>query len=299
MKKLIFTLLTCCTLFGVQAQYVNQYCGSSSSSVCAPTGQLSKPGLSPLSECQPFFYVDSTYSITIQFQNYDTASLGSTTVTIDSLKIDTIGNLPQGLCWATNKPNNTFGNEENGCINVSGTISDTVTPGQYSLYIVVDAWIHGVGDVTINAAQEGLFYYVRVKSSPADTCSRLVDTVGESATPPTNRFIAYNAGNCSTGGVTCSEALAIHDVISYINTLDIMPNPLNSEAIVKFNSTKTGKVIESITNLVGQEVYSKELQLVLGQNQHTITKGNLSAGIYVYSITDGQSVYSKKLVITE
>ncbi len=302
MKKLIFTLLTFCAIY-VQsnAQFANQYCGSSGSTVCSPTGALSKPGLQPLPECLQFVYVDSTYtgtnSISIQFQNYDTTSFAGTTVTIDSLKIDTIGNLPAGTCWATNKSNNTFANRENGCINVSGTISDTVTPGQYQLYIVVDAWVHGIGDLTLNAAQEALYYYVRVKASPADTCARLVDTTGQAA--GTNRFIAYTANNCTASGVTCSEATSIRDVIAYINTLDIVPNPISNQATVTFNSTKTGKVTEKITNIIGSEVYSNELQLILGQNTHTITKGNLAAGVYIYSITDGESVYSKKLVISE
>ncbi len=293
MKNISFALIIFC-LIGTQLNA--QYCGGSGPSACTVGGALSQPGLSPLSQDLPPIYVDSTVNVTIQFQNYDTTTFAGTTVTIDSLKIDQINNLPNGLCWKTNKPNNQFANRENGCINVSGTVNSADACGQYQLQIQVDAWVHGIGDLTLNAAQEGLFYYVRLKCNPSDTCPRLVDTTGEAA-GTIDSIIVYGSA-CDTGS---GYLMSVHELngISYLSTLSIIPNPLSNEATILFNSTQTGKITETITSIIGSEVYRNELQLALGENKHVIHKGNLPAGVYIYSLIDGQAVYSKKLVISE
>jgi Secretion system C-terminal sorting domain len=288
MKKLIFTLLTFCAIYvQTNAQYVNAYCGNSGPNVCnAANDTINKPGLAPLADSLAPVYLGENVSETIQFENYDTTSFAGSVVTIDSLQIDTIGNLPGGLCWATNKSNNRFANKEKGCINVSGTVSSTDPCGQYQLYIVVDVWVHGIGDLTLNAAQEALYYYVRVNGNMNDTAVP-IDTAGQAA--QTNHFVAY--ASC----VSAIKELSI----SYMNNLSIVPNPMNDQSTVQFTSAKATTVTERITNVVGSEVYSNELNVNVGVNTHTINKNNLAAGVYIYSLTDGQSVYSKKLVISE
>ncbi len=278
MKKVIFTLLS----FGLL--YLNsnaQYCGNSGTSQCTPSGTLTKPGLSPNSDSLPPVINGDVSTTQIQFKNFDTIRFGGQLLTIQTLKIDSIENLPAGLCWATNKTNNTFSNQEDGCIRVSGTACSP--PGQHKLRIIVTVNV-GI-PIQTNADAAGLKYYVRVKNSgDADT---QVDTTQTQANP----FIAYGgAQNCVNG---------IGEIGSIQNSLNIVPNPFNRNAEVTFFSDKSGNMTERITNMIGSEVYSKEMEVRAGENKSVIDRNNLPAGVYFYSIGDGKNLVTKRLVVSE
>ena len=149
MKKVIFTLFSFCLLY---VSSNAQYCGSSGSSQCTPSGALTKPGLSPTSDSVAPVVNGTISTIVIQFKNFDTIAFGGSVLTIQSLRLDTLDNLPAGLCWATNKANNTWGNQEDGCIKVNGTTCSP--PGQHKLRIIVTANV-GV-PIQTNADAAGL-----------------------------------------------------------------------------------------------------------------------------------------------
>ena len=54
-----------------------------------------------------------------------------------------------------------------------------------------------------------------------------------------------------------------------------------------------------ITDVTGKVVSVKEIAAIAGMNTTTIERGNLSAGIYIISLTDGVSSVTKKLSIAE
>jgi hypothetical protein len=157
-----------------------QYCGNSGPGICTPQTQT-QPGLFPLSPEQPPFINGQVANTVIEFENFDTVYFDGSSFVLQTLTIDTISNLPNGLCWATNQASNTYNNQQVGCILLSGTTC--AQPGQYKLNIVVTV---NVGfTVTVNADVADLFYFLRV------------DNAGETATPvdttqtSSNPFIAY------------------------------------------------------------------------------------------------------------
>lgn len=158
MKKRLYSLfvlfLTCTGAFA-------QYCGNSGPSICTPSGTLTQPGLFPESSNLPPFINGPVTNTTIQFKNFDQVVFGGSTLTVQSLRIDTIANLPAGLCWATNKANNTFSNQEDGCIVVSGTTCSA--PGQYKMRII--ATVNIGFPIQVNAESAGLKYFLRVKNN--------------------------------------------------------------------------------------------------------------------------------------
>jgi len=279
MKKVIFTFLSAAMMFaGANAQY----CGNSGTSVCTPSGNLTKPGLSPDSDSLPSLINGTAPNTVIQFKNFDTIAFGGSTLTIQSLKVDTLDNLPTGLCWATNKANNTWNNQEDGCIKISGTVCSN--PGQYKLRIIVTANV-GV-PITTNADATGLKYFVRVKNTgDADVA---VDTT---QSVPFNKPTGYSAtASCGSG---------IMESNLFENTLRVVPNPFTSKANVSFYSTKSGLMTERMTNMLGSEVISNKIEIRLGENTSTLDGSNLAPGVYFYSISDGKSVAMKRVVISE
>ena len=299
MKKLIFTFV-CIVLVSLNVNA--QYCGNNSlpnppygnpsgGSVCTPSGTMTQPGLSPTSDSLPPVINGTITSTVIQFKNFDTITFGGQHLTVQSLRIDSIGNLPAGNCWATNVSGtypmgsaNKFLNQQNGCIKVSGTTC--ATPGQYRLKILVTANI-GV-DIATDAAAAGLYYYVRVKN--AGDQDTPVDTAGQANN--SNIFVPYGpTANCSP--------TAIKDVSSNINTLNVVPNPLVNKAIVSFYSDKAEQITERLTNLLGSVVLARTLEVRMGENSSVIERNNLPAGVYFYSLSDGKSVATKRVIISE
>lgn len=277
MKKVIFTLLSACVMsYGAYSQA----CGNSGNAVCTPSGTLTEPGLSPNSQDLPPVIVGVANVTNIQFKNFNQFVFGGQTVTVQSLKIDTISNIPAGLCWATNKSDDTYANQEDGCIKVTGT--SNAAPGQYKLYIVVTANI-GV-PIQTNADAAGLKYYVRVINQGANT--PCVDTNATAA------FVAYtgNEPQCPT---------AIGSVTENIKGLNIVPNPMSSKAVVTFYAEKAGTYTQKITNMLGSEVSRTSVEVQEGEFTTSIERGNLTAGVYFYTLTDGKSVVTKRFSITE
>src|SRR5436190_4461959 len=108
MKSLLLTLASVIIFQISSAQYCGNFGNPSGPTQCTPSGTLTVPGLSPPSEVFPPFVNGDASSTTIQFKNWDTISFSGTLLTVQTLRFDSIGNLPAGLCWATNVANNTF-----------------------------------------------------------------------------------------------------------------------------------------------------------------------------------------------
>ncbi len=277
MKKVIFTFLSAAFMSASFAQY----CGNSGTSVCTPSGTLTEPGLSPASDSLPSIVNGTAPNTVIQFKNFNQFNFGGQTVTVQTLKIDTLSNLPSGTCWATNKSNNTWANQEDGCIKVSGTVCSD--PGQYRLYIVVTANI-GV-PIQTNADAAGLKYFVRVKNQGDSEVA--VDT---NQTASFAKLSGYSAtANC---GVGINEVSSVKD-------LSIVPNPMNSQATVKFFAEKAGVYTQKITNMLGSEVSRTETEVQAGEFTTIIERNNMPAGVYFYTVTDGKNSVTKRFSITE
>ncbi|MBL7799827.1 MAG: T9SS type A sorting domain-containing protein [Chitinophagales bacterium] len=127
MKKLYLFLLVFLFSHVIHAQY----CGNSGPLVCSQTGTMTQPSLSPSSSQLTPLSNGQLSSVTIQIMAPD--SLRSIGVEVTETIIDSITNLPSGMCWATNKVGNKFGTKEKGCIVLSGLPCSL--NGQYLLQI--------------------------------------------------------------------------------------------------------------------------------------------------------------------
>lgn len=181
-KKILFFALLSFTLLCASAQY----CGNSGTFQCTASN-LPLPWLSPPPDSLPPFVNGMPSTTVIQFKNFNTVFFNGNQITVNWLRIDTIDNLPSGLCWASNKANNTYLNQENGCIKINGIPCDAT--GQYKMRIIVTIDI-GVGTVQVNADQAGLKYFVRLKNNGD------ADTPVDSNQTAANAFIPYG-GQCT------------------------------------------------------------------------------------------------------
>ena len=277
MKKLFTTLAL---IAGLSVGAYAQYCyGSPSPNGITPDTNTT-PGLTPNSSALPCAVNGQEVNDTIYFTNF--TSFGGQNV--QSLTIDSLGNIPAGLCWNTSSATNTFTGGEQGVIYVHGLC--TGAPGQYTLGIYIQAT---AGAITLppntNASTlAGLYYYTRVRC--ADSTCPALDTTNGKTTP----YIAYGNGTCPTvNGIT--------DIRNNLTNVSVVPNPFNTTATVTFNSEVEGGFLVKMVNLLGEVVTSKSINVNHGTNTIEIERNNLSSGVYILSIANGNGSTSKKVVI--
>lgn len=286
-----------------------QYCGNSGPTICTPSGTLTTSGFSPNSENLPSFINGASASTVLQFHNYDTILFSGQLLTVQSLKFDSIENLPQGLCWATSQSNNTFANQQDGCIVISGTTCSP--PGQYKLRMVATVNI-GV-DIQTNLDAAGITYFLRVKNSGD------IDAVV--ATSQTVPFMSYgtvadcqvgppvvNAGSnqtvCNGSNVTLAPSLsggtapftytwsgtgdALSCNVCKNPSFTITQNSTYSVTVIDANNNSTtGSVSYSIgagTNNMSVSAVNTDITCLAQQGTSVVTINN---GTPPYSITNG------------
>lgn len=173
MKQLV-TLFVAVALFstGVWAQ-------------CTPNQATGNPGLSPPTDSLPCVNVGVPYNEVVYLENFDQFTFSGLTASVDSLRIDSITNVPCGLSYAMNKPSRTYAGGETGCISITGTSYENI--GQYRLNIYVTVWATApfVGQQTFSGEASAVIaqieqisgplgidfnYFLRVKDQQTTTC---------------------------------------------------------------------------------------------------------------------------------
>jgi hypothetical protein len=246
-------------------------------------GTGTTPGLKPSDSTLPCSVVGMPVSDTIYFTNYTSFTVSGLQATIGTLTIDSIY-MPTGLCWQTNKANNTFGPGENGVIYVSGVTHDSA--GQYKLRIIVDATVTSPAPLSLHnlnaESYAGLAYRVRVIGQGCP-CPPINNNSGADSAAI---FLPYACQN--TG---------VNDLSSEVSGMSVVPNPFTSTAKVSFNSEIEGAFTVKMVNLLGAVVSSKEVSVSRGSNEFSVERNGLSAGIYIMSMTNGSSSVSRKVII--
>ena len=82
-----------------------------------------------------------------------------------------------------------------------------------------------------------------------------------------------------------------------IEKLSAAPNPFSNSTIITFHSENDSKTTLTVKNILGKVVYQKSLETIKGNNSLTFLKGDLTAGIYIYTIQNKENNISKRLVI--
>ncbi|MCW3124798.1 MAG: hypothetical protein JWO03_456 [Bacteroidetes bacterium] len=186
-----------------------QYCGhigfpsgpNSTGTTCTAGNSMTLPGFSPPDDSVPCIVQGVYYSTIVQVKVPTTVTSGGTTYPLNWIKIDSVGNLPCGLCWNTNKATNQFNGNEQFCIHIFGTSYDNI--GEFKLKIIVDANVTAFGFPITQSNQDasaaGLRFFARVQA-PGGICAP-VDTLAAGNT-------AIATGPAPSSAVTAGGPLA-------------------------------------------------------------------------------------------
>lgn len=82
-----------------------------------------------------------------------------------------------------------------------------------------------------------------------------------------------------------------------IEKLMAAPNPFSNSTTISFDSKNDVKATLTVKNILGKVVYQKSIQAEKGNNAIPFLKGDLTSGIYIYTIQSKENTISKRLVI--
>ena len=78
------------------------------------------------------------------------------------------------------------------------------------------------------------------------------------------------------------------------------PNPFNPSTVISFDVPKSGFINLSIYNILGEKVATLiNAQMEQGRYNQTFDASNLTSGVYVYRLTSGNIVLTKKMMLTK
>lgn len=260
MRHVIFTLL-----FSTVALFANAQ--------CSPDFTLSTPGFgAPEDSCaEQGVYEEFVW----QFKNFDIAPIANASV--DSMRIDSINFLPCGFTWETNKSDNKFLKNENGCIRIYG--STTEATGEYTARIMVSAWIDG-GSTPLQQPSDvlGLYIKMRVTNGTVDCAS--------ATTPQTSA--------CELPVLT-----GINELGTAISGFSNFPNPFSTYTNINFTANKASVYTFTVYNALGAMVHQRSVDVTAGTNSIRFDRNGLDAGVYIYSLGNDQGNITNSMVITK
>lgn len=82
-----------------------------------------------------------------------------------------------------------------------------------------------------------------------------------------------------------------------IENLIAAPNPFSNSTVVSFEANSDSKSTFTVKNILGKVVFQKTIQTTKGNNSFPFQKGDLTSGIYIYTIQNKENTISKRLVI--
>ena len=232
---------------------------------CSPDPQYSGGGIYPdtiIGLSNAIVGQAYTQLITIITPSDTVVDLGGIpiTATFESIELINVSGLPSNFTWTCDPPSCEFPGGTTKCANLYSTVSPTISDiGVYS--ITFEAIAH--------------------------------------LTAP---FVGSADCTYVEGGYTLEIVDNTTSVVNQFNNQtfefkSLFPNPVTNQAKIKFITGKSDDIMFRIYNLLGRQVYFREVSASRGVNSIDINAAIFPNGIYMYSINNGEKIISKRMII--
>ncbi len=172
-----------------------------------------------------------------------------------------IDNLPAGMEYSCNPPDCIIPSDTVGCFLIFGT------PEEEGVF---DLIISG----QINFTAGGFF--------PIAFPNELI--------APGNYFLNVKA----EGSDNC--LVATNELEQFVR-ISNRPNPFSGETIIDVQSDISGDFAFAVTDMLGRNIYSEQVQILEGDNQIRFDGSQLAEGMYLYTISDGNNMIAKTMIV--
>jgi Secretion system C-terminal sorting domain len=204
--------------------------------------------------------IGAPYSFTFTVKLADKVTVGTFSLPVDSVRIDSVNGLPKGLTYGCSAKRCSFVKNSSGCTIITGTPLATNKAGAYSLKIKGKAFTSGLP--------------IDIEFPGALAAGEYTLTLNE-------------AGKCT---VAVEELSAVTD-------LKVTPNPVSDLATISFDSSIHGDIAFAVSDIAGRNVYKAALFMNEGNNTIRYNVSDLSAGLYFFTIRNGDKLRAGKIVV--
>ncbi|MEY3052779.1 MAG: hypothetical protein RLY31_2564 [Bacteroidota bacterium] len=196
----------------------------------------------------------------------DTLNIGAFAFPMDSIIIQSVEGLPEGLAFACSPGNCHYIKNTLGCAAIYGTPTGNNIPGEYQLTIKGAAFING-SSLPLplefpNAALAPGKYTLTLLASDSDPCqyTRTRDT-------------------------------------DFFTRLLISPNPAQSTLHLQLDADRAARHDLFLSDALGRPVSWQEIQVQPGGNHFTFPVDDLPDGIYLLSIRHAAGMQTRRVVV--
>jgi len=230
---------------------------------CVPDGSFTQPGYYP--DCAtglPHDTVGKNYNTVLQLRvltdtNVVVPGIGLQHATIDSIVLTNVTGMPSGFTYTTTPSSKSFPGGSNGCVSITDP-SATATAGTYPLLIFIRVYGKIFGGTVSAFVDDTIKCY-----------SIQIDPIAGIAEVSNNKFsLSQN-----------------------------FPDPATHLTDIYYTVPSTGTLELRIYNLLGKMVYRKSVFAERGSGKITLDAKDFAQGIYMYSLSNGKTTLSKRMVI--
>lgn len=93
------------------------------------------------------------------------------------------------------------------------------------------------------------------------------------------------------------EATGLEESVQSVSKIDTRPNPFTEQTNISFNLEVGADVRFTVVNLLGEQVHAQSFKGSGGYNTIRFDGSDLPEGIYIYTISSGKSVQTRKMII--
>lgn len=235
------------------------------------------------------------------------------TVEADYFRVDSIGGLPAGLTFTTDAAFDTtydaVDNPYGYWINPGDTATGfTTTTGCITIMGDAAAWTAAADGGPNSDGIYPLAIYMDVRAAdflPAEIANFVgyntwLSDMGE-------LLPAFGDPNFTTNGIqyagpsmkVVSSGVGINDrTIGSFGEVKNHPNPFTSTTTISFELKENVANLQfAVYDVLGSVVYSQKLNATVGKNRISFSADNLPSGVYVYTLSDGNSIITKKMSV--
>ena len=108
---------------------------------------------------------------------------------------------------------------------------------------------------------------------------------------------AYNALGWTAPPIVWTQPTNRTEGGESIKNLDLYPNPSRDIFNISFTSESVQNLKVGISNLIGEVVYTEDLQQFVGEYTKVIDLATYTKGVYFLEITTDNGVVNKKLIL--
>ena len=206
--------------------------------------------------------IGDTYEQVIFVKIPSIIPLGPAVLNVNSVRIDSVSNLPPGFAYVCSRPDCVFPTDTASCILLTGIAGENDTIGDYELKIglTIGTFLGEIPVIIPDPALVNGTYILRVRASGDSTC--LSAPVYDRNLEP----LSYSA----------------------------FPNPTQDEVVLEWESARSGSGWIEVKNITGQTLLREKTEFQQGLQQKTVSLSEFEPGIYLVGITSQHTVFWTK-----